>query len=448
MGAFKAYDIRGIYPEEVNENFAYHLGLAIATFLKSKEIVIGRDCRLSSKPLFDSLVKGILETGTNVIDLGLISTPQLYFSLYTSEIQGGIMITASHNNKEYNGFKICTTKARPIFKENGFSEIKKIIEEKNYLTTDLKGELVEENIDSLYKQFFTSLVLEKFPRLKRNYKILVDLGNGMGGKELEVIKAIYPDLIIETLFEEMDGNFPNHQANPVVEENMVSLSKKLAEGDFDFGVGFDGDADRIVFFLPDGSMIPPDLITGIIGVNITSKGDKAGFEVRTSQAVNDLFIKNKIVPLLYPSGRAYMISKMRIDDARFAGEKSGHYFYRELEYTDSSLYTFINLIQILDSQETSLEKLVEPLSEKHFQSGELNYEVEDGSKALKAIDDFFFHKADKILKIDGVSVYTEFYFFNIRQSNTENNILRLNIEANSPQLVEEVKDWIEAIINK
>ncbi len=447
MGAFKAYDIRGHYPEEVNEELAYQVGKATATFLQAKDIVVGMDCRSSSKPLFDALVKGILETGTNVINIGLVSTPQLYFSLYTSDIDGGIMITASHNNKEFNGFKICEKHAKPLFKDYGFNEIKQIIKEEKYNTSEQKGELIEENIFTLYKQFFKSLLDEHSFQLSKKYKVIFDVANGMGSRELEVIRFLYEDrLDIEVLFEEMNGTFPNHQANPIIEENMHALSEKLTTGKYNFGVGFDGDADRIAFFLPDGTMIPPDLITGIIGSYIATKNDRVGFEVRTSQAVPELLQSKKITPLLYPSGRAYMISKMRIDDAIFAGEKSGHYFYRELSYTDSSLYTFMNLIHILNSKNISLAELVEPLLEKHFQSGEINYVVKNSKSTLKAVEDFFFHKANKILKIDGISVYTEFYFFNIRKSNTEDNILRLNIEANSPQLVEEIKDLVEAII--
>lgn len=226
---------------------------------------------------------------------------------------------------------------------------------------------------------------------------------------------------------------------------MNTLSQKLQEGNYDFGVGFDGDADRIAFFQSNGEMIPCDIITGILGSFIAEKGDRVGYEVRTSQAVKEVLEKKKITPLIYPSGRAYMISKMRSDDAIFAGEKSGHYFYREFAYTDSSLMTLIMMLKLLDEKHTTLEHVVEPLTEDYFPSGEINYNVTDADKALKTIEEFFFAKADKILKIDGISVYTEFYFFNIRKSNTE-PLVRVNIEGNSPQVTEEIKEQIEKLI--
>lgn len=442
MGAFKAYDIRGLYPSQVNEELAYEVGKATATFLNAKDIVVGRDCRISSKPLFDALIKGILETGTNVIDLGLISTPQLYFSLYTSDIDGGIMITASHNSKEYNGFKICSKGAHTIFKDNGFDEIQQIIASKKFKSSKVPGEIVQDDIQALYLQYFSN---KGFP-LSRKWKLAVDLGNGMGSYDINVLRKIFgPQLELDVLFEEMDGTFPNHQANPIIEKNMTTLKEKLQNKKYDFGIGFDGDADRIAFFLSDGTMVPGDLMIGVLGSRIAKKGEKVGFEVRTSQAVKEILEKKKIIPLLYPSGRSYIIDRMRRDDAIFAGEKSGHYFYKELAYTDSPLMTVINMLKILDNENHNLEEDVQPLIEKYFSSGEINYDVSDPDKALKTVEDFFFSKADKVLKIDGVSVYTEFYFFNIRKSNTE-SLVRLNIEGNSPQIVEEIKEQIEKLI--
>lgn len=442
MGAFKAYDIRGLYPKEVNEELAYKVGKATATYLHAKDLVVGRDCRESSKPIFDALIRGISETGTNVIDVGLISTPQLYFTLYTSDIDGGIMITASHNTKEYNGLKICSKGAHTLFKDDGFDEIQEIIRTEKYKTSSVPGEIISDDIQPLYLQFFSQ---KAFP-LSRKFRIAVDVGNGMGGHDVNVLRNIFgPQLELDVLFENMDGSFPNHVANPIIEDNMTALKAKLQNSKYDFGVGFDGDADRVAFFLPDSSMVPGDLMIGVIGSRIAKKGDKVGFEVRSSQAVKAILEKKKIVPLLYPSGRSYIISRMREDDTFFAGEKSGHYFYRELAYTDSPLMTIIDVLKFLDTENHTLEADVEPLTEDYFDSGEINYKVFDPDKALKIVEEFFFPKADKILKIDGVSVYTEFYFFNIRKSNTE-PLVRVNIEGNSPQVVEEIKDQIEKLI--
>ncbi len=441
MKAFKAYDIRGIYPTDVNEELAYNVGKALVTFLQAKTIVVGRDCRESSQPLHKAFIKGVTSLGCSVIDLGLISTPQLYFKLYTdSSMDGGVMITASHNPKEYNGMKICKKHAIPLFGEYGFQELQEIIEKEAYQSVaDTPGTVQTEDIQEAYTTYFK----EKVKGSSRPLKLLIDCGNGMGTKEVRALRKIYPQHHIETMYEEMDGSFPNHEANPIVKEHMAELMGRMKTEQFDYGIGFDGDADRIAFFLDTGEMVSPDILTGVIGRNCAKAGEKVGFEVRTSQVVADILTQKRIIPLLYPSGRAFIMNRMREDKAVFAGEKSGHYFYQELNYTDSALYTLIKVLELVEDR--TLNALVEPLEDAFVRSGEMNYKVKDADASLKNIEEKFFKKADKILKIDGVSVYTESYFFNVRKSNTE-PLVRINIEGTGPQVVEEIQHELEKLL--
>jgi phosphomannomutase len=444
MTAFKAYDIRGRYDSEVNEELAFNVGKAMVTFLDAKTLVVGRDCRTSSPALHDALIKGMTTCGADVIDLGLISTPQLYFALYTDNtIDGGVMITASHNPKEYNGLKLCAKKAIPLFSKYGFDEIKQIIATKTYKKSEREGEVNFKDIAKSYIQFMKA----KAQPLNRSFKLLIDCGNGMGTKEVVALKQLYGDkLDITTLYENMDGNFPNHEANPIIPDNMHVLSEKMKSGEFDYGIAFDGDADRVAFYLDTGEMVGPDLLTGLLGSHIASGDKKVGYEVRSSQAVEEILIDHHIVPLLYPSGRAFMMAKMREDKAMFAGEKSGHYFYKELYYTDSALFTIMQVLSLVDKKASTLNALIEPLEEMYSRSGELNYTVKDADAALKKIEETYMSKAQKLLKIDGISVYTEGYFFNVRKSNTE-PLLRINIEGTGPQVVEEIREQLEMLIH-
>ena len=442
MTAFKAYDIRGLYDSEVNEDLAYHVGKALVTYLGAKQLVVGRDCRASSPSLHAKLIEGITSCGCDVVDLGLISTPQLYFALYTSQLDGGVMVTASHNPKEYNGLKLCAKKAIPLYSKYGFEEIKQIIATKRYVDADTSGNVTQKNIHRSYTDFFKA----KAKPLTRSFTLLVDCGNGMGTKEVAALKELYGDkLHIETLYENMDGTFPNHEANPIIEENMKTLSEKMKTGEYDYGIGFDGDADRIAFYLDTGDMISPDLMTGLLGSHLAKGDQKVGYEVRSSQAVEEILVDNHIVPLLYPSGRAFMMAKMRENKAVFAGEKSGHYFYQELDYTDNALFTLMKVLELVDKKGETLNALIEPLEEMYSRSGEINYTVSDADAALKKIEEKYMSKALRVLKIDGVSVYTDAYFFNVRKSNTE-PLVRVNIEGTGPQVVEEIKEELEGLI--
>jgi len=441
---FKAYDIRGIYPQEINEQFALQLGKAIGTYIKGKKIVVARDGRQSGDKLYPALIKGILTTGTNVVTIGKVSTPQFYYALYSGTADGGVMITASHNPKAYNGFKICRANAEPVFKENGLQKIEKIMRKQHYSEEKKQGEIIERIINQDYVKSMKKLA----KTLTKKFTILADTGNGMGILEVKALKKIYGEkLTVKVMFPEIDGNFPNHECNPTVKENLEKIVKEIKKRRVSFGIAFDGDADRVVFITSDGLIIPSDIITGIIGSEFVKKGEKAGYEVRSSRTVNELFEKKGIIGQLYPSGHAYIKERMKKDRARFAGEKSGHYFYQNLHYTDSSLYTIINMLEILDRKKISLKKIAQPIVEKYANSGELNYEVNDTDVAIRVVKNEFSSLAEKMLEIDGVSIYTKNYFFNIRKSNTE-PLVRVNIEGNNKDIVKELQERIERLISR
>lgn len=444
MDPFKAYDIRGMYPEEVDEVFAYELGKAVATFLKAKVLVVGRDARASSDELYKSLVCGIAETGTNVISIGKVSTPLFYFALYSSAVDGGVMITASHNPAEYNGFKICSANAKPVFIENGLQDIKKIMQEQTYNESKKIGHIIKKDYFRKYIEHFSNLAIP----LQEKHKILIDTGNGMGILEARALKAIYEDkLTVKTLFPTINGTFPNHECNPIKIENMTALVSELKKGRYELGAGFDGDADRAVFFTKQGEMVPPDLVTALLAPFVAKKHDKIGYEVRSSQAVKKELEKYELRPLLFPSGHAYIKQHMVKEGAVFCGEKSGHYFYHNLHNTDSSLYTVMHMLEILDSTKKTMEELVTPLQEAYASIPEQNYTVHNPDTALQQLKETFSKEAKELLEIDGVSIYADHYFFNARKSNTE-PLVRVNIEADDQETLKKVKERIEKVIGR
>jgi len=440
---FKAYDIRGIYPEEVDGNFAFLLGQATATFLNASSMVVGRDMRTSSQELYDEVIAGIQSTGCHVFSLGLVSTPQFYFSLFTSTHDGGIMVTASHNPKDYNGFKICGPNADTIFIDAGLPDIERIMASKQVKTATRPGRCQEKNILPAYTKYFAN----KTTPLSKTYRVLTDTGNGMGSLELDTLENIYPAHISLTkLYNELDGNFPNHESNPIKEELYTTLARQLQEGNYDFGIATDGDADRVTFWLPDGRMVPPDIIIALIGSRLARKGERVGFEVRTSRAVPEILHEHEIIPCRYSSGRPYIKAGMERDGAIFAGERSAHYLYQELHNTDSTLLTILHILHLMDEEQKTLAELALPLM-KYPSSGEINLTLERKDAGIAAVKKEFANEAKDILEIDGVTVFGEDYFFNVRKSNTE-PLLRFIVEADTPERVKELRLRIERILSR
>lgn len=429
---FKAYDIRGKYPNDLNEEIAYKLGRAFVIYNNVKEVVIGRDLRESSESIFHNLSKGITDQGANVINIGLSSTPLFYFSVMNHE--SGIMITASHNPAKYNGFKMCKKNAMPIYGDM-IQEIKSLIIE-NKFPNSTKGKIIEKNlIDD-----FINLNLSEFEDKGKNLKIVIDAGNGMAGFTYPKIFDKIKSIKYVPLFFDVDLTFPNHEANPLKPENVEDLRKKVIEEEADFGVAIDGDCDRCMFVDEKGDLISADLITALIGKDILEKnpGKTVLYDLRSSWSIKESLSNGN--PIMCRVGHAFIKEQMRETDAIFAGELSGHFYYKELSNTESSIITILKVAQLV--KEKNLSELIKPLK-KYYASGEINFEVENKIEKIKELEEVF--NKGNISWIDGIKVEYEDFWFNVRASNTE-PLLRLNIEAKTKDKMNEIKDKIEEII--
>lgn len=439
---FKAYDIRGKYPEEINEETAYLIGRAFVSFLKCREVVVGRDARTSSPAIYSALVKGITEQGADVVDIGLATTPLFYFAIANYSHESGIMITASHNPKQYNGLKLCRKKAVPIGGDTGIMDIKKIAEEGRFPEPEKKGAVRKKSPVEDYAE--KALSFADIGAMKP-LKVVVDAGNGMVPVVFPKITEKLPIKAVELYFE-VDCSFPNHEANPSKEESTAELRKRVVEEKADFGVAFDGDADRVAFVDEKGNQVPSDLMTALIARHLLEKnrGEKVLYEVRSSWAVRDEIKKSRGKPVLWKAGHALIKEKMRKENIFFGGEKSGHYFYREFWYADSAIITFIHVLNILSKSGKKLSELIEPVK-IYFDSGEINFEVKEKDKAINKVEGTFKKEAKNIMHIDGLTMEFEDWWFNLRKSNTE-PLIRLNLEAKTTKKMEEMREKLKKVI--
>lgn len=438
---FKAYDIRGIYPNQVNADIAYKIGFALASFLKPKTIAIGRDMRLSSDELAEQLIHGISDYGSDVIDLGLCSTDGLYFAVGKFEYDGGVMITASHNPKEYNGFKICKKAAIPLSGQDGLNDILKAIQkdELNGKAPE-KGKVVRKDISSDYAQHCLSFI--DISKIKK-FKIAIDTGNGMAGMTLPPVLDQLP-LEIEKLFFELDGNFPNHPASPIELENLVDLQKKIAETKADFGVAFDGDADRMFLLDCSGNQIGGDMVTALVAKSLLKKNPKETilYNIICSNAVPELVTKMGGHPIRTKVGHALIKPLMKKHNAVFGGEHSGHFYFRDNWFADSGLIAFLVCLELLSIENRPLEDLIKEI-DPYVRSGEINSKVSSIPDKLEEISSAF--SKGKQDREDGLTVIYDDFWFNLRPSNTE-PLLRLNIEANTAEILRTKKEEILKII--
>ena len=432
---FKAYDIRGIYPSELDEKIAYKIGRAFVSFLGVKKVVIGRDARKSSPSLFKALAEGITDQGADVIDVGLCSTPMFYFA--SREAEASIMVTASHNPKQYNGFKLCKEKAFPISGDNGIKEIEKLVSGEFESVT--KGKIVKKEIvDDFIKHNL------KFVNCKRKLKIVLDAANGMSGYSLPLVFDKIKEVELIPLYNDVDLSFPNHEANPLKSETLQDLQKKVVEVKADFGIATDGDGDRCVFVDEQGEIISSDLAVALIAKQLLKDNKKAVimYDVRCSKIVGETIEENGGKAIMSRVGHSFIKKQMREEKALFAGELSGHLYYQENNYTESVFISAAIIMNLL-SDNGSLSSLVKPLR-KYYATGEINSEVEDKDAKIQEVEKKY---KGKIVKLDGLSVYFDDWWFNLRKSNTE-PLLRLNLEANSKKLMEEKRDELLKVIRK
>ncbi|MBO4304243.1 MAG: phosphomannomutase/phosphoglucomutase [Lentisphaeria bacterium] len=434
-GIFKAYDIRGIYPEQLDAQIAEKVGRALVVFLKAKKIVVGRDMRPHSQPLFEALAKGITLQGADVIDLGLCSTPQSYHANGKLGADGSVMITASHNPAEWNGFKLCRREAVPIGGNSGIADIEKMVSLDKWPAAERTGKIIPYSIAEEYASF-----LRSFARIDRKLKVVVDYANAMGSYE---IKGIEPYFDIIPLYKELDGTFPNHEANPLKTETLSAILAKVRETGADFGAALDGDADRCGFIDNKGEIIPMDLFTALIAQDILSEGPATIlYDLRSSRAVRECIEENGGKAIMSRVGHAFIKAQMRETGAVFAGELSGHYYFKENFVAESQGLAMVKLANLLCAKNKPLCELVAPLR-KYFSSGEINSKVADPASVLARIREKY---ADgNLFQLDGISSEYPDWWLNVRSSNTE-PLIRLIVEANEKKLMEEKRDEALALI--
>ena len=437
---FRAYDIRGIYPQEIDEQTAYKLGQAFVKFLDKKNIIVGRDARLSSPLLKKSLIQGMLNSGARVIDIGLSTSPMMDFAVAHWKCDGGINVTASHNPPQYAGFKLVRRDAMPISINNGLKDIKRLIEEDNFI--EKKGKLVKKDILVEYIRFNFRDIGKIKP-----FKVVIDTANAVAGILIDPIRKKLP-LKIYHLFPELDGGFPNHSPDPLVERNLICLKKEVKKRRADLGVAFDGDGDRIVLINEKGKLVRGDLLCAFMAKLILrdNPGQKILYDLRSSNIIKDVVDEKKgssvkDISVMGRVGHSFIKERMRKENIIFAGELSGHYYHRDHYFSEAPLFIFLKVLEEM-SRGQSLSLLIKPFR-KYFHSGEINFKVENKKEVLKNLENKF--KKGKVLKIDGLRVDFPDWWFNARLSHTE-PYLRLVVEADNKELMENKVKELSSLI--
>jgi len=443
---FKAYDIRGIVPEELNEQIAERVGMAFVKLLEEegicpKTVVASRDMRTSSLELFEALSKGIASMGVDVIDIGQSSTDMFYFACGTLNLPG-IAITASHNPKQYNGFKMIKQMPYAIGKGQGMERIQELAMSGDLASIgDKTGTITQKDVrEEFIKKILSFIDVSRIKPLK----VVIDCGNGMAGPYIEHLEKFLPIKIIPMYFEP-DGTFPNHPADPLEKANRAELEKRAVTEGGDLGIAFDGDVDRCFFIDDTGEFVSGDFLTAVLAERFLKKfpGGKIIYDLRASDVVPDTVEKLGGRPLINRVGHAYIKRRMIEEGAIFAGEVTGHYYFKNFFNADSGLIPALLILEMLSEENKKFSEILKPLREKYFISGEINSKVNDVKAVLQKIETIY--KAGEIEKIDGISARFADWRFNVRGSNTE-PLIRLNLEAKTKEKMEQKRDEVLQII--
>jgi phosphomannomutase len=438
---FKAYDIRGIYPAELDEDGAYRIGRAIVTHFGARSLSVGHDMRASSPSLFKELVRGLTESGANVIDLGLISTPMVYFSSTRLPVDASVSLTASHNPAEYNGVKLCLKNAVPVGLSSGLAEIRDLAMTNGFALSEQIGIVTELDIKSEYYDFFAS-----FANLgDRKISVVIDTANAMGIiDELPILERFPDNISITRIWNDIEHPFVCHEANPLKTETLAELQTKVRETGADLGIAYDGDADRVGFVDEKGLIIPMDLMTGLLAKEILKKrpGCTILYDLRASRSVKEIIEENGGKAIECPVGHALIKRMMHETGAVFAGELSGHYYFKESANAESGILATIFLLNLIAETRKSVSELVADVH-RYFHSGEINSEVVDKDAILATLEKKY---ADgKVSHLDGIKIEFPTWWFNVRASNTE-PLLRLTLEAETEEAMEKKRDELLSII--
>ncbi len=446
MKAFHAYDIRGIYGEEFTKEDVYKIGFFLPELLNTKKVLIGRDARTSSPEIFEYLCKGINDAGADVQDAGLTTTPMIYWATAKYDFKASVMITASHNSKEYNGLKVSRKNAMPVRYENGLNQIEaKILNNEPVQVESNRGKIVNFDITQDYIEFLNQYVYDY-----SNLKIAVDCSNGMAGLIIKEFLKDHPTYINL----EIDGTFPNHDPNPLVMKNVQQLQETVLKEKCDVGVIFDGDADRVMFVDEHGKFISPDLMIAVLAhYFLEEKGLEGNVlqDIRTSKSVTEYIENFGSKVHTWRVGRAFAAEKLKEIDGIFGGELAGHYYFRDFYFSDSGIMACLLILRIISKFKKKGIKLSELINQisKYESSGEINFTLNQKMEAMESVKDFFTKNEEvtAFFDFDGYRIEFKDWWFNIRPSNTE-PYLRLLVEAINKDLLDEKLDKITSIIQK
>ncbi len=442
---FKAYDVRGIVPDELTPAIAYETGRALVATLQPETVVVGRDMRVSSPALAAALLEGIRDAGADAVDIGMVSTDALYFAVGKYSYPAGVMVTASHNPPEYNGFKISREEARALSLSDGLDKIRDRV-----VNGDLppivpaaeRGSLLQRDVLDDYARHMLSMIDTS---ALRPLRIAVDAGNGMAGL---TVPRVFRDLPVEIvpMYFEPDGTFPNHPANPIEPENTAALRKAVVEHGYDFGAAFDGDADRVFLIDEKGNFVGGDILTAMVASRMLERHPGAAivYNLISSRGVPELIEAKGGRPIRSRVGHSYIKETMRREDAIFGGEHSGHFYFRDNWYADSGMAALLFALEMVSDANKPLSEVIAPLDHR-FRSGEINSEVADADAVSRAIEAHYQAQGAKIDHLDGITVNFPDWWFNVRASNTQ-PLLRLNVEADSRETLERKTAEILAMI--
>lgn len=441
MGVFHAYDVRGLCPPDITEDLAYRIGNGLAAMLtKPGPVGIGRDMRPSSPGLSEALSKGLRDGGRDVYDLGMLTTPAVYYAIGSLDLAGGVIVTASHNPAEYNGFKICREQAIPIGGNSGLKALEKFVKSGQKHEADKQGKAETKDISEAYLDHVIKSIKHPVGKLR----IAVDCGNGVAGPLASRLFARFSELEMHKLFFEPDGTFPNHEANPLKLETLKDLQETVRSNKLDLGIAFDGDGDRAAFIDETGRPIASDLLTAFLADDLLAEHGPCPiiYDLRSSMVVKETIEKRGGRAIEERVGHAFIKKTMRDNDVLFGGELSGHYYWKANYFADSAFLAIARVLSIRSREGKPLSELIEPYRQTS-QSGEINYRVEDKDGAIEKLSEIY--KDAEQSRLDGITIRLGDWWFNVRKSNTE-PVLRLNLEARSEELMTAKRDEVQGHI--
>ena len=437
LSCFKAYDVRGRVPEELDEDLAFKIGQAFVSFLKAGRVIVGCDIRLSSKDLTAALSQGMTTCGAEVLDIGLCGTEEVYFATGALKADGGIMVTASHNPAEYNGMKFVRKQARPISGDTGLVEIRKMVREGNFIKSGTQGSIRRHNIREQYIDHILSYIE---PDSLQPLRAVVNAGNGCAGPVIDLLEKRLPIELVK-LQHEPDGTFPHGVPNPLLPENRQNTARAVLEGKADIGIAWDGDFDRCFLFDEKGNFIEGYYLVGLLAEELLRQGSgsrKIIHDPRLVWNTREIVIREGGIPIMAKTGHAFIKDRMRLEDAIYGGEMSGHHYFRDFNYCDSGMIPWLLVWQLMSRENMKLSQMVAERMELYPVSGELNRTVADADEVLNRIEKHFRGTSCEKDYTDGLSVTCDTFRVNVRKSNTE-PVLRLNVESRGDRGLMEAK---------